>query len=283
MSNSTRGTKRRFNRNWQPLYKFPTENIYQSRHQNCDSAGTNGVLAPRHALGARVEGPDGQVYRFIENQSSTAFAEGSALSSMARVTFTAATTSADGLTITGTAGATVYADEWVGGLAYIKVGTGKGIARYIVGNDAIASAASGTILVDSSIGSSLSSLTVIVMHPWRMVLTPAAISNQVMGVSIGVVAATTGTGGMYNGLVSSFGWMQTAGICPKVLITATSPAASALSGLLTPSASVAGSTDPIANGGVTADDVWIMGRCEGTTLVAADYDTGAVVRLLNME
>lgn len=285
MSNSTRGTKLRRNRNWQPLYNFPTENIYQSRHQNCDSSGTNGILAPRYALGMRVEGPTGEVYRFIENDSSTAFAEGTVLSQKTVTTITSATTDATGMIITGTFTSTTYADEWAGGYATIRAGTGKGPSVKIEFNDAVTAAASGTMTLDRSIGASLSGLTIAIRHPWRMQLTPAVITNKVHGVSIGVVSAQSATGGMYNttGGISYFGWAQTAGICPRVLITATSPIASALSGLLTTSASVAGSADPIANGAPTLDDVWVMGCCEGTVTTAADYDTGALVRLLNME
>lgn len=277
MANSTIGTVK--GRNFlvpHNVSQIPTEALQDSRYQNL--ASNNFTTVPAFPLGSKVETFDGRVFRYIENGTSTAFAEGSVLTNIAIATMTAASTSADGLTITGTApGATQYLDEHVGSYAYISVGTGEGVARRIVANSAsVASTAGMTIQLERSIGASLSSLTIILVSPWRMRLAPTGIVGRAKGVSFGIVAAQTGSGVYVAGGVSYYGWMQTRGTCEKVLVTAASPAASAVSGALTVSATVAGSADPIANGGVTNDDVCIFGY---TMPNAASYDVGVMADL----
>lgn len=281
MANSTIGTINQ--RNFlisQPYQQLFSESLYDSRYQNCASDGSNnaGVL-PSIPLGYRFETADGDVFRFVENGSASAFAEGTVLSNIAAVTMTACSTSADGLTITGTApAATQYLNEHFGSYAYISAGTGEGVTRRIVANSASALSTAGmTVTLDASIGSSLSSLTVIIYSKWRMRACPAGVHNRVYGVSFGTVSAQTGSGVYVAGGVSYYGWMQTRGHCRKVLVTAAVPAASTVNGLLTPDASVAGSAVGIANGAVP-DDVNVFAAVANNG--GATYDVGVPADLM---
>ena len=289
MANNIRGTSQQGNITVPMNHiQLPSEALHSSRYQGCASDQSVNNTNPALPLGFKYETYDGRCFRFVENSTATAFVEGNVLSPLTLATMTAATTDATGLVITGTApAATQYADQYRGGYAWINAGTGKGFSRRIVANSAGTTSTAGmTFTLERSIGASLSSLTIKIIHPWRVQLAPVVATNGtagIVGVSYGAVPAQTGSGMFVGGGVSYFGWMQTRGICESVLLdvggTLTGPAASALAGALIGPVTTAGKASPMANSGIANDDSWPWAKIYGAILTAADFDTHCMAQL----
>lgn len=183
---------------------------------------------------------------FVYCIASEAIAEGNLVAPSALTQATTITLAADLQTMTGFSG--LLPNQWKGGLAYnsaVSAGAGDGFGRRIASNTATT-----VILERPSPVAWGGTATVQLFHPYYIRLTPSAsgITQKVLGISYGAIAAPTGTNMWTAGGVSYGGWIQFSGLCDMVKAGA---AISVANGALTASAATAGVAIGVGAGDVT--------------------------------
>jgi len=233
------------------------EYVYESRLQNMAIGGLGKIFSGSNLieLGSVYRTFDGRVFRLVENVDSSAFAEGTILSPY-EVNSTSLTlvTSSDGKSVSGLSGLTVGA--WRGGYIYQSAGTGEGQTRRIVHNTA------DTVYVERAFTTAPSggSCAVRLWHPYRCIVAAGSAATQrPCGVSIGTVTAVASSGRFVAGGTSYIGWMQTKGLCEKVLVAS---AINANAQMLIMSGT-AGQAEAVGSS-ATLDDQYIFGTLPGT-------------------
>lgn len=208
-------------------------NLFNSEFQNVPSDQSTfvsgfGTSAPL-MIGTQYTTYDGRVFKYIELADTTALTAGDlVVPYTASAAGTSAATSSTDTTIVTATMASVLANAFRGGYLLCTVGTGLGQTRRIVGNTATTSG-SVTFYLERPFATALASATVIATNPYRVKQLPGSLTGGVpiLGVSYGTVAAATAANGQYNGGISYFGWMQTAGFCERIKFTGNTVPASA--------------------------------------------------------
>lgn len=184
---------------------------------------------PPLMLGTQFTTYDGRVFKYVELADTTALAAGDLIVpyTASAAGTSAATSSTDSTVVTATM-ASVLAGQYRGGYLLCTVGTGLGQTRRIVDNSATVGGVV-TFYLERAYGTALASATVIATNPYRVKQLPASLTGGVpiLGVAHHTITAATAANGRYNGGVSYFGWMQTAGFCERIKFTGNTVPASA--------------------------------------------------------
>jgi len=258
--------------------------MWLNEFQNAVSDGSSQVYARLRPGQSAPQTYDGKKYRYVEIFGG-AVAEGDLLVPADPIALTAVNTSAsDNLTVTATAGAQIYANQFRGGYIYAFV-SGTSCRRRVVSNQAAANGATVTLQLERAFPADLSTATAIIWHPYRMKQYPSTSTGpryMVHGVSFGAVSAPTGTA-WYAGGASYYGWMQWLGSCDRIKFTGDITALSATQPLgLVPATTTAGTA---VQQGTTAANQNVFGYIDlainpATTTSGPGYVSGILTNCL---
>lgn len=161
---------------------------------------------PQAQVGQRVVSPDGRVFRYVKNGTTTAVVVGKVYSASAEITanenLSIAAAAIGDTQIVTTSTVTVFANQYAGGYAMITTSTGLGYS-YLISSHAGASSAVVTFnLVDPiQVALTTSSKLDVVASPFSgIVVAPTTVSGAPVGV--GVYPITAGY----------YGWIQSGGV-----------------------------------------------------------------------
>jgi len=204
----------------------------------------------QYSLGQKAHDVDGNTYRYV--LAAEALARGQVVTEVALAAWdsgilvdgavTAGDTKIHVDTVTTAVAAGAYTGYWIG---QAPAATGKGALHKIAGHEALAASGEGDIILDPSTPAAeafANDVALLIFHPWKVELCDAT-TEMIRGVVVNTIDS------------GNYGFIQTGGFVPDVLVGHSTSAAVVLNEPLTPLATPAGSVEGVDFGSASEAEV----------------------------